>query len=255
MQLNNNEDSVFYVDLGKLGTLEQLRGRKIPQNVLSNEGSVGQSELMVQEVFSSKQNKKWMVVTQSFKASEMLELITEQIIQPLMIILVTKCLLTKAICSVKQAWEDCLFNYMYKVEDTTKWYNTSSWFSINQMAEVLRLSAISQFYLYGEGLASASNKRSLTPAGSNMDLGMSSAQWRDMFIQNAPTVSSDRNLKQDIEAISEAEKSVATALKGMVKKYRLKSSVEKKGDEARVHIGWIAQEVEDAFTAEGLRCI
>ena len=81
---------------------------------------------------------------------------------------------------------------------------------------------------------------------------MSSAQWRDIFSQNAPTVSSDRNLKQDIEAISEAEKSVATALKGMVKKYRLKSSVEKKGDEARVHIGWIAQEVEDAFTAQGL---
>ena len=38
----------------------------------------------------------------------------------------------------------------------------------------------------------------------------------------------------------------------MVKEYRLKSSVEKKGGEARVHIGWIFEEVEDAFTAQGL---
>ena len=145
------------------------------------------------------------------------------------------------------------FNYMYKVGDTTKWYNTSTASTpLTGLTGGSELGAISQFYLYGEGLASASNKRSLTPAGNNMDLGMSSAQWRDVFSQNAPTVSSDRNLKQDIEAISESEKSVAIALKGMVKKYRLKSSVEKKGDEARVHIGWIAQEVEDAFTAQGL---
>lgn len=115
---------------------------------------------------------------------------------------------------------------------------------------------IAGIYIYGEGLGTTTdgnrNKRSLVPAGNNMDLGNSDGQWRDIFAQNPVTVVSDEKVKQDIASIDETEKKVAFKLKDLVKKYRLKSSVEKKGDEARIHIGWIAQEVEEAFSSEGL---
>ena len=37
-----------------------------------------------------------------------------------------------------------------------------------------------------------------------------------------------------------------------MRKFRWKSSVEEKGDDARIHFGIIAQDLQDAFTAEGL---
>jgi len=63
---------------------------------------------------------------------------------------------------------------------------------------------------------------------------------------------SDENEKQDIESLSEAELRVAKAIKPLMKKYRWKDSVATKGDEARIHIGVIAQDIEAAFAAEGL---
>jgi hypothetical protein len=37
-----------------------------------------------------------------------------------------------------------------------------------------------------------------------------------------------------------------------VKKYRFKDAVASKGENARIHVGWIAQDVQSAFAAEGL---
>ena len=90
--------------------------------------------------------------------------------------------------------------------------------------------------------------------GSNgvQDLGGSSTRWRDVWSSRAAFNGSDRNLKQDIEDLSEAEKKVAVKAKGLLKKYRLKDSVESKGDDARIHVGIIAQELQEAFESEGL---
>jgi hypothetical protein len=63
---------------------------------------------------------------------------------------------------------------------------------------------------------------------------------------------SDRNEKQDIEALSDAEQRVAVAAKGLLRKFRWISSVEENGGDARIHFGIIAQDLQDAFTAEGL---
>jgi hypothetical protein len=63
---------------------------------------------------------------------------------------------------------------------------------------------------------------------------------------------SDVNQKQDIANLDDAEKRVAVRIKGQIKKYRMKDAVAKKGNAARIHIGVIAQEVGDAFRAEGL---
>ncbi len=83
-------------------------------------------------------------------------------------------------------------------------------------------------------------------------LGLASKAWKDIFTLNAVTVTSDRNFKTDIQDLSETELKVALACKGLLKKYKMKSAVEQKGDGARWHFGMIAQDVEVAFASEGL---
>jgi len=85
-----------------------------------------------------------------------------------------------------------------------------------------------------------------------MDCGISSARWDDVYATNGTIQTSDRNEKQDIEELSEAETRVAIAAKGLLKKFRWKDAVAEKGDEARIHFGIIAQELQAAFEAEGL---
>jgi hypothetical protein len=86
----------------------------------------------------------------------------------------------------------------------------------------------------------------------SVDLGLPAAQWDDIYSVNAVTTSSDRNVKQSIEELSEAETRVAQACKGLVRKFKWNSAVEKKGSEARYHFGVMAQDVQSAFEAEGL---
>ena len=84
------------------------------------------------------------------------------------------------------------------------------------------------------------------------DLGSSSARWQDVYATNGTIQTSDRNEKQDIAEISEAEARVAVAVKGLLRKFKWKDAVAEKGVEARIHFGIIAQDLQDAFTAEGL---
>jgi len=85
-----------------------------------------------------------------------------------------------------------------------------------------------------------------------VDLGNSGARFDDIYATNATIQTSDRNEKQDIEELTDAETRVAVACKGLLRKFRWKSSVEEKGDAARTHFGIIAQDLQAAFEAEGL---
>jgi hypothetical protein len=85
-----------------------------------------------------------------------------------------------------------------------------------------------------------------------IDLGSSSARFDDIYATNGTIQTSDRNEKQDIEELSDAEQRVAVVAKGLMRKFRWKDSVAEKGDNARTHFGIIAQDLQDAFTAEGL---
>lgn len=85
-----------------------------------------------------------------------------------------------------------------------------------------------------------------------LDLGEGAKRWQDIFATNATIQTSDGNLKQDVTDLSVTEKNVAVALKGLIKKFKLKSAVEKKGSEARYHVGVIAQDVEQVFSDNGL---
>jgi hypothetical protein len=84
------------------------------------------------------------------------------------------------------------------------------------------------------------------------DLGSASKRWAEIYAGNATINTSDRNEKQDIKKISDAEQSVAVACKGLLRKFRWKSAVAEKGDTARTHFGIIAQDLQAAFEAEGL---
>ena len=85
-----------------------------------------------------------------------------------------------------------------------------------------------------------------------LDLGKSNSRWDDIYATNGTIQTSDRNEKQDIAELSDAEQRVAVATKGLLRKFRWKSSVAEKGDEARTHFGIIAQDLQAAFEAEGL---
>ena len=83
-------------------------------------------------------------------------------------------------------------------------------------------------------------------------IGDSSRRLDNIFATNSSINTSDKNEKQDIEELTDAEKRVAVVAKGLMRKYRWKSRVAQKGDKARTHFGIIAQDLQDAFTAEGL---
>lgn len=89
-------------------------------------------------------------------------------------------------------------------------------------------------------------------ADNAIDLGFSNVRFQDIYATNGTIQTSDRNEKQDIEVLSDAERRVAVAAKGLLRKFRWISAVEEKGEEARIHFGVIAQDLEEAFTAEGL---
>ena len=84
------------------------------------------------------------------------------------------------------------------------------------------------------------------------DLGALSVRWDDVYATNGTIQTSDRNEKQDIAELDEAEKRVAVAAKGLIRKYRWKDAVAEKGDDARIHVGIVAQDLQAAFAAEGL---
>jgi hypothetical protein len=88
--------------------------------------------------------------------------------------------------------------------------------------------------------------------GDSVNLGSATHQWKN-FYYSGSLVSSDFNLKRDIEDFNDAEARVARRIKVMMKKFRYRKMVEQKGvDGARIHSGVIAQDVENAFAEEGL---
>lgn len=76
-------------------------------------------------------------------------------------------------------------------------------------------------------------------------LGLSGKRWSVVYAGTASINTSDRDLKEDIQELSEAELRVAQACKGLVRRFKFKGGTRK-------HIGVIAQDVRDAFSAEGL---
>ena len=84
------------------------------------------------------------------------------------------------------------------------------------------------------------------------DFGDPSVRWDNIYASNGTIVTSDQNEKQDIANPTAKELNVAKKLSALFKTFRWKSKVAKKDDKARIHSGIIAQDIQSAFSAEGL---
>ena len=85
-----------------------------------------------------------------------------------------------------------------------------------------------------------------------LDLGTGVGRWNDVFATNGTIQTSDQNEKQDIASATTKELNVAKKLSALFKTFRWKDKVTEKGDKARTHSGIIAQDIQSAFSAEGL---
>lgn len=83
-------------------------------------------------------------------------------------------------------------------------------------------------------------------------LGITSRRWSQVYSSNGSINTSDEREKQNITTLSESETAVALEIKGLLKKYKWKSALEEKGDQARWHFGAMAQDVQRAFAKHGL---
>ena len=80
--------------------------------------------------------------------------------------------------------------------------------------------------------------------------GTTTFPWSGGATQVAFSVTSDIRIKQDIEPLDEAALDAADETE--LVSYRLINRVEKKGDDARHHVGVIAQQLEESFANHGL---
>jgi hypothetical protein len=85
-----------------------------------------------------------------------------------------------------------------------------------------------------------------------IDLGSSANRFKDLYRSGSTYSTSDRNKKQDIRDLTDAEARVAVVAKGSLKAFRYIDTVEAEGDDANIHFGIIAQDLKAAFEAEGL---
>ncbi|WEU80537.1 tail protein [Klebsiella phage Emom] len=82
------------------------------------------------------------------------------------------------------------------------------------------------------------------------DIGSNTNRVRDLYLVNAPNVTSDSRKKSFIKPIDDALLDAWETIP--FSQWKLNDSVAQKGDAARWHVGYIAQKVEEALKAKGL---
>jgi hypothetical protein len=107
-------------------------------------------------------------------------------------------------------------------------------------------------YIVMQTNVASANPRLEPSIDNTIDFGRVALRYTDIYATNATINTSDRNEKQDIAELSDAEQSVAVACKGLLRKFRWKDRVADKGDDARIHFGIIAQDLQAAFEVQGL---
>jgi hypothetical protein len=92
-----------------------------------------------------------------------------------------------------------------------------------------------------------------SPGDDNLKvLGRASYRWSTVYAGTGSINTSDARSKQEIRALSDAERAVAMRLKSLIRAFKFNDAVALKGSAARMHVGIIAQDVKAAFEAEGL---
>ena len=83
-------------------------------------------------------------------------------------------------------------------------------------------------------------------------LGDATYRWSQLYAATGTINTSDARLKTEITSLEQREKAVAILIKSLVKRFKYVDAIAIKGNSARIHIGVIAQEIEQAFITEGL---
>lgn len=85
-----------------------------------------------------------------------------------------------------------------------------------------------------------------------IDLGAASQRYKTLYAGTGTINTSDEREKQQIRELTDTERAVAVRLKSLIRAFKFNDAVEKKGGNARTHVGVIAQDVKVAFESEGL---
>ena len=80
--------------------------------------------------------------------------------------------------------------------------------------------------------------------------GTNDKRWTDVYITTGAIGGSDERMKDNI--LNPSEELMRAWGKVNIKIYQFKDAIEKKGETARLHVGMIAQQIEEAFASEGL---
>lgn len=83
-------------------------------------------------------------------------------------------------------------------------------------------------------------------------LGTGLYRYTVVYATTGTINTSDANQKQQIRDLSDAEQRTAQRVKKLIRAFKWNDAVETKGEEARIHFGIIAQDVQEAFALEGL---
>lgn len=86
----------------------------------------------------------------------------------------------------------------------------------------------------------------------SVSLGVSGGRWSVVYAATGSINTSDATEKNLIGGLSTEELEASKVMARAIKTFRWKDAVEKKGDEARIHVSPTAQAVAAAFTAQGL---
>lgn len=83
-------------------------------------------------------------------------------------------------------------------------------------------------------------------------LGTASFRYTVVYATTGTINTSDASQKQQVRELSDVEQRVAQRVKKLIRAFKWNDAVEAKGEDARIHFGVIAQDVQEAFAAEGL---
>lgn len=104
--------------------------------------------------------------------------------------------------------------------------------------------------LYYDGRIYNNSKQFIPNTNNEYNLGSSNNKWKDVYATNATINTSDRNAKTVIKNIDDklldAWKDVSLV------SFKFKDAVEKKGDDARIHMGYIAQNIQEELNKHGI---
>lgn len=103
---------------------------------------------------------------------------------------------------------------------------------------------------YNEGRLTCSEWRN--NSDNTASLGTAGARWSVVYAATGAINTSDEGYKEQFRGVTEAERRVALAIKGIINAFKFRDAVEDKGDGARWHFGVGAQTVAAKFLAEGL---